>query len=960
MKYPGQRNILSAVLCLPIAAASLFAEEILPNRDFALMSGKAPTGWEFRCDGKNTSCSIESDNDGAKFAKIVSERKDVNGLLIYRTDYKFPKGSLLSLSGEYKTADIELGQGGKVFVSTMHRSVKGNDKQPVFWLNAELEPTDEWKTFSVSKRVSYDIETVSLHACIWQAKGTVCYRNLSLQVTPPSHEFSQDCEVIWREIEDIYPFTSPTNWGYDIEPDYFSGRGGIALDDKRIDWNFQIAEVTDPVTLFSKERTWHLWLRIYGYMESPRIFIEYNGKHLNHIDTPANEKVSQGKYAGPGKYVWVYGGNFTTKGGAQMLSIVAKGRLCADCLFLTDDAQYAPVKFEAKDFPQAKALDVRNKHIIKCEYEHEGMTDRIPLPLSFRIAGERMSIPNDKEPGIFHFSLTDDIIVDGMSSHWAGTDWNSKSKWGEKFLTYKKTGERVVNGRKFNDYEAYLYFLSGNQYLVFGHIAPESFKAGAKSLCEYWLEHDGEKQRPEIMEITHTAIEPVRPFKKIFVGPSYVPLKMMYYSYPDCFNSLNACGFNYMGSWYGPAADDDPDRFSKFRDEAYAKGFLIAAVVTQYTGIEKEHIAVGIDGKPYGSASGQGTHGVVSLALDKDDEPIAGTLHRTREAAKYGISLEYDDEMTNMLEDKVDYAPKTKALFREYLAKKNIEYMAPEEIVRNKAANPSLYNEWVDFKCSRIGYWYSLYRQAFEEGLVEAEGKYPADRKPMLLTCVQGAGKDFQKPEDIKIKGFLDYKLLSKYCDLIQIMSYTYSGVDECVKPGDALEMYAKYLGRDVTVPILLAGGYGTETRLDRKVMLKYQMFESLMQKPKMIVFYAGATIFNAPTLAPVVEAIRIAQPYEEFFTDGVRFYDFEKNAPFLRLKALSLGKRVLLYAANYTDNIAKQVTVTFPQTILSAIECDGGKKLSTSGKEITFDFQKDRGQLFLLEFPSPVNESIQ
>ena len=56
-----------------------------------------------------------------------------------------------------------------------------------------------------------------------------------------------------------------------------------------------------------------------------------------------------------GKYVWVYGGNFTTKGGAQMLSLVAKGRLCADCLLLTDDAQYAPVKFEAKDFPQAKA-----------------------------------------------------------------------------------------------------------------------------------------------------------------------------------------------------------------------------------------------------------------------------------------------------------------------------------------------------------------------------------------------------------------------------------------------------------------------------------------------------------------------------------------------------------------------------------------------------------------------------
>lgn len=955
MKYSGKMNIPSVVLCLLLAVVSLFAEEILPNRDFALMSGKVPTGWGFN--DKNTTCSIESDN-GVKYAKIISDRTDVNGALTYRADYKFPKGSLLSLSGEYKTADIELGKGGKVFVSTMHRSVKGSNTQPVCWLNAELEPTDQWKTFSVSRRVPYDIETVSLNACIWQAKGTVCYRNLSMKLTPSSNEFGKDREVIWREMEDIYPFAPPTTWGHDLEPDYFSGRGGIALENKRMDWNFQIAEVTDPVTLFSKERTWHIWLRIYGYMESPRVFIEYNGKHLSFIDTPANEKVSQGKYAGPGKYVWVYGGNFTTKGGAQILSIIGKGRLCADCLFLTDDAQYAPVKFEAKDFPQAKALDVKNKHMIKCEYQHEGMTDRIPLPISFRIAGKRMAIPNDKEPAIFHFSLTDDILVDGMSSHWAGADWNSKNQWGEKFLTFKKTGARIINGRKFNDYEAYLYFLSGNQYLIFGHIAPERFNAGAKSICEYWLEHDGEKQHPEIMEITHTAIEPIRPFKKIFVGPSYVPLKMMYYSYPDCLNSLNACGFNYMGSWYG-FNDDDPERFNKFRDEAYAKGFLLSAVVTQYTGVKNEHVAVGIDGKPYGSAGGHGDK-VVSLSLDKDDEPIAGTLRRTREAAKHGISLEYDDEMTNMLEDKVDYAPKTKALFREYLAKKNIEYKEPEEIVRTKAVNPSLYNEWVNFKCSRMAYWYSLYRQAFDEGLAEAEGKYPADRKPMLLTCVQGAGKDFQKPEDIKIKGFLDYKLLSKYCDLIQIMSYTYGGLAECVKPGDAMEMYAKYLNRDIIVPILLAGGYGTETKLERKVMLKYQMFESLMQKPKMIVFYAGATIFNAPTLAPVVEAIRIALPYEEFFTDGVRFYDFEKNAPYLRLKALSLGKRVLLYAANYTDNPAKQVTVTFPQPILSAIECDGGKKLSMSGKEITFDFQKDRGQLFLLEFPSPINEPIQ
>ncbi len=950
MNHPSLR----AVMCLIVTVFSLFAEEILPNRDFALMSGNMPDGWGFN--DQSTTCSIETDN-GVKFAKIVSQSNAANGALTYRAERKFPKGSWLSISGEYKTSDIELGKEGRVFVSTMHRSVKDSSQQPVCWLNADLDPADQWKKFSVSKRVPYDIETVSLNACIWKAKGTVCYRNLSMELTESRNEFNKDSEVIWREIEDIYPFSPPTTWGNDFEPEFFSGRGAIGLESKRMDWNFQISEVTDPSTLFSKNRTWHLWLRIYGYMESPRIFIEHNGKQLSFIDTPANEKVVQGNYAGPGKYVWVYGGNFTTQGGPQQLSIIGKGRLCADCLMLTDDAQYAPVKFEAKEFPQAKSLDVRNEHMVKGEYEHEGMTDRIPLPISFRIAGKRKVILNDQKPAVFHFSLTADILVDGMSSHFAGADWKTTDKWGENFLTYKKTGERIINGRKFNDYEAYLYFLSSNQYLVFGHIAPERFKAGAKSLCEYWLEYNGEKQSPERMEITHTAIEPVRPFKKIFVGPSYVPLAMMYYSYPDCFKSLNACGFNYMGSWYGFTGID---RFNKFRDEAYAKGFLLSAVVEQYSGIKPEHIAVGIDGKPFGFSSGHGGSKVISLALDKDDEPIAGTLRRTKEAAKHGISLEYDDEMTNMLEDKVDYSPKTKALFREYLAKKNIEYKEPEEIVRTKAANPSLYKEWVDFKCSRIGYWYSLYRQAFDEGLAEAEGKYPSDRKPMLLTCVQGGGKDFQSAEDIKIKGFLDYRLLSQYCDIIQIMSYTYGGMAECVKAGDAMEMYAKYLNRDVTVPILLAGGYGTETKLERKIMLKYQMFEALMQKPKMIVFYAGATTFNAPTLEPVMAAIRIALPYEEFFTEGVRFYDFQKTAPYLRLKALSLGKRVLLYAANYTDTIAKQVTVTFPKPLLSAIECDGGKNLSMSGKEITFDFQKDRGQLFLLEFSSPVNENLQ
>ena len=923
-----------------------FAGEILENGDLSRMLGGVPAGWSFR--GKAKGSIVQE--EGGNCAKLVSELLDDSSTISANGKCSFPAGSHLRLSGEYRTENIEMGKGGNLFVSSRYRSVVNNDKQPVAWLNANLKPSDTWKSFSVEMRAPYKIASFSVNGCIHHAKGTILFRKLSLDISSSTPKFTPGCEVIWREMEDICFDKFPSNWGQDTAEDFSSGKGAIGTENQKLDWNFQIAEVTDERTLFSKERTWHLWTRVYGYMESPRLFIYYQDKYLRHIDTPANEKVKDGKYAGPGHFTWVYCGNFKTKGGAQKLSFQPKGRTFIDCVLLTDDAQYAPVKFEAKDFPQAKAIDVRNANMLKAEYAYEGLTDRISLPLSFRIAGKNMIIPNDKAPGVMHISLPEEVVLDGMTSHWAGETWNAKARWGNKFLTWKRTGERSIGGKKYIDYEAYLYFLSSNQYLVFAHIKPEAFKAGRKFTCEFWLENNGEKQLPEKMDVEHIAIEPVRPFKKIWVGPSYVPLKMMYFPFEKRCKDLKACGFNYLGSWAG-FVDKPMPEFDEFRNAAYKEGFLMSAVVEQYSHCRPEHSAYGIDGKPYKAAGGQGVGGiVVSLALDKDDPPIGETMERARIAAKHGITIEFDDEMTNVMEDKIDYSPKVKALFREYLAKKDLAYVEPEAIVKEKKNKPDMYKVWVDFKCERMAYWYSLYRQAFEEGLKEAKGKYPENMKPMMMTCIQGAGKDFKTAEDIKVKGFFDYKLLSKYCDVIEIMSYTYGGVPEAAKPGDAMEMYGEYLGKDIIAPILLAGGYGTETSPEKKVMLKYEMFESLMQKPKMIVFYAGATVFNAPTLAPVVDAMRIALPYEDFFTEGERYRDFKGSASFLRLKGLRLGKRVLLYAANYADDAKKIVTVNFPAGIKSALECDGQKKLPVNGDSISFDFQKDRGRLFLLE----------
>lgn len=933
--------------CLTASSA-----EIITNRNFSEMKNNVPAGWEYQQNPTKPDYKV---NPTEKSLTITGETTAARGVAMFRVNKEYPAGSLITVSGEYKTGEVSFDKKGSTFISIMCRHVRDNDNQPKFWLNTDLKPADQWTSFKQSKRLTFSVESIQMNVALWLAKGSLSVRNLSIDVQPPSPEPDSSREFVWREAEDLEKIKPASDWGHDLAPEYFSGKGGIMMEKKNIDWNFQIDPVTDPVTLFSKPRTWYLWARVYGYLESPRIMIYHNDRFLAFVDTPANEKSDKkGKYAGPGKYVWVLCGQFNTTGGGQQISFRPQGRMMLDAVLLTTDEKYAPVKFEARQMKQAPVLDIMTANMIKAEYAFEGVTDTVTLPLSFRIGGKAKCIPNDQKPAVFHFSLPDYIKVEGVTSHWAGEDWNVPARWGKKFLTWKKTGSRTVRGMKYNDYEANLYYLSGNQYLVFLRADSRNFKPGEESICEYWLESNGEKQAGETIALKHISIPAAKPFKNIYIGPSYVPFNMMYRSYPDVFKNMNSCGFNYIGCWAKPWEFDQS--FDKFRNEAYAKNFMITVVVEQYTGIQKEHVATGIDGKQLLSGiSGHGSK-ILTLAMDENDAPIKETLERTRLCASTGVSVEYDDEMTNVLWDKIDYSPAVKKLFREWLAanRKGVAYKEPELIVRDKEKDPAMYAHWVDFKCARIAYWYSLYRKAFDEGAALAKGKYPASMQPKMLTCIQGL---IQRPdgktstaETVKESGYLDYRLLNQYCDIIQIMSYTYGGVRESAKPGDVTEMYNRYIGKCNTVPILLAGGYGTEVTPENKVMLKYQVLDSLMQKPKLIIFYAGATVFNAPTMAPVTEAIRIAQPYEDFFVNGERYEAVSGSADYLRLKALKLGNKVLLYAANYTNPVNRTVTVTFPSAIQSAVECDGLKKMKVEGKQFSFDFQSSRGKLFLLE----------
>lgn len=939
-------RILIVALALNSAAR---AEEVLENRDFSQLKNGVPVNWTYQDNATNKRYeAVPPANGEPGYVRITGADKKASGVIAGRRIIRCPAGTLTVLSGEYRTKNLEFGSKGQITVSRMGRSLRNSNRKPLDWLNAEkLQPTSEWTRFSVAKRLTVDIQEFQIYLALRNASGTVEFRNLSLDCVPPSRTPDPKEEYIWREAEDLD--ASPVaKWGEET-PGYFSGRGGIKLYKRNFNWTFRLDPRINPADLHPIARTFHVWARVYGYLESPRILVYHGKKLLSAVDTPPNEKTDdKGKYAGPGEYVWVYCGQFTAAEGLQELRFNALGRTLIDALLLTTDGQYAPVKYEAKEMKQTPVTDLTLNHMIRAEYALEGVTDTLPLPVSFRCVGKDTIIPNDQPPAKFHFSLPEFIKVKNVSSHRAGTNWKHRPWWGEKFLTFRQTGTRVLNGVKMCDYEADLYFLSRNQYMIYIQAEGGEFKPGRKSVCEYYLENRGEVQPRETLVLNHIHIPTVRPFKNIRIGASHVPIDVLYRSLPDTFDTLKKCGFNFIGCWHMPWMDRNLD---SFRDAAYANGFLMAVVVEQYKKFRPEDIAYGLDDRPLDMTSA--IYGkVMTLAMDENTPSIADVLHRTKLCASLGLSVEYDDEMTNQLGDKADYAPATKELFRKWLAENHpgTAYVDPVTIVKNRDADRKLYELWVDFKCDRVAYWYSLYRRAFDEGLALAAGKYPADAKPQLITCVQGYKPDFPTPQSLKEKDFFDFRKLLRYCDRIAVMSYSYNGVAGAADPADTVEMFAKYTGTDRTGVTLLAGGYGTEIAPENKVMLKYEVLDCLMSKARLIEFYAGATLFNAPTLVHVVKAIEIALPYEDFFVNGEVYSGMKSSLGYVRLKGLKLDNRLLLYATNYNNPTGTPVTVTFPQRIRKVTDCESGTVLPAGNDSFSFDFKTERGRMFIIE----------
>ena len=102
-----------------LLAAVLSAEEVLPNRDFAKQVNGVPVGWDFQQLKKKIVQYevIPAGEAGPAAVKITVPNKDTQGFLTFRLRKNYQAGTKVTLSGEYRTENTEVGKDSIVLVN---------------------------------------------------------------------------------------------------------------------------------------------------------------------------------------------------------------------------------------------------------------------------------------------------------------------------------------------------------------------------------------------------------------------------------------------------------------------------------------------------------------------------------------------------------------------------------------------------------------------------------------------------------------------------------------------------------------------------------------------------------------------------------------------------------------------------------------------------------------------------
>lgn len=753
---------------------------------------------------------------------------------------------------------------------------------------------------------------------------------------------------IWREAEDV-----ALNWGassyrptqHRNNANWYSGRGGASQKEPAaFTWRFEILREVAETTLQPLTRTYHAYVRLYGYRQRPPVEISFDGKKIADFRTRKTEVTdAQGKYVAPGTFYWEPAGTFTTTGGQHALTVDLKGSpIWLDAILLTTDPDFRPRQLEARAIANKTFFTDLRTHEIHAEFRHNGVSDRFASPVSLRLfpLGGRAFFVKLEQDVTCHLIVPDALKVLAVSSHFAGVTW--KHPRAHKQVALRTLASTTLHGQAATHYAVDVSYV-GLDLVLFMQARSEGFAADKVVKAQYWLESDKGKQPPADLAITLVDVPKAKPFKTIFIGPCGGQAAPHFADFPGVTKTMCHAGLNFCNPWW---LDICYDRYREvvgpFLTACRDAGIIVVDEHSPFFGTfgphpkrETEDLAVDIDGKR-----------VHRPSLIVGEPVLARNLDRIRHIASIGLQgAILDDEDYNQKCDWLDYSDRVKQAFREYLAASTgLAYEDPIAIVRNKAEKAALYDAWVTFKCECVLNRYVHYRQAFEEGLRQASANH--QRTFFIAQILKN-----KTPEESRTNTFWDYRLLARHCTHISPMIYTYGGICHAGIVGDVVRMYADYVGRDIIVPTLLAGhgGFG-EVKPVNKPMIKYEIMESLMQKAPGILFWNAVGTFNALNLAQISEGIRQTQPYEDFFLRGEPCEALAATPNDTRVRALRLGNRLLVYVARYTGDPATRARVSLKEgRVITVLDVATDKATGVAGNGFATDFATDRGRLFML-----------
>ncbi|MCF6177368.1 MAG: hypothetical protein L3J71_16565 [Victivallaceae bacterium] len=928
------------ILMIAIAvllAGNIYGQELLINNSWSNSKGSRPAGWNFATFKGASSIRLTADKfKGQPVAVISSDKLTGRGYIGQRTKLNLPAGKNIIFSGYYRTENIALGPKGMLRVEIKYnRNSKDKKFQAIV-----LKPSGQWRKFESVKALDVPVKDFFALLVLYRASGKLYFSNLSLKIAESDNKLKQTEKYIWREAEAINKKFTVSAWG-SKQPGYFSGKGGVYLQNEPFKWNFKIKDEVDPQTLMPTKRNYFVWLRMYGYMDKPAVSVYFNKNKISAFKTQANEKVKDGKYAGPGKYYWQRAGAFTAAGGTGKLSIVPQGRMLLDAMVVTTDSAYAPQRYEVRNVANKGLFtDIKTAYALKSDFKVYGISDKVVTPLVFRYYGAVTKIPGDQQSAVFHLSLPATVKVKNITSHWAGKSWSRPHLWGNKKLTWQPSGSERIDGIKYNRYKIYLYALSLT-YTVFVQAERAGFLPERKLFGHYYLEYKGKKQLTETIPLWTVAMKPVTGFKTILIGPAGGNSNAFYQEFPHIAANMRFSGLNVINAWH-LTPNSSGSRWTKFRSQCIKNRITILGEHSPFYGAfmvrDPKFQAV--------KFTGQRDAQRPSLSVDESNADYRKNLDYLIDQGRQGVTgMVLDDENFNQKKDQFDYNPLTEKLFEKYCLKRGVKYIEAREIVKAKKQYAAQYKAWVDFKCDRMVDRYRKYRQAYLKGFAEAPSSTTFGKKLLIAQILKNSS-----PEESKINSYWDYKKLAAVCDYISPMIYTYGGIKDSAQVGDLIEMYNRYIGKKVIAPTLLAehSGFGQVT-LSQKKMFKYQILEALMQQSKLILFWKGAAVYNPINLQYISDAIRLVAPYEQIILNGRVYNSVRADQAWVRIKGLKLNNKILLYVANYRNAIDKTVKIIIKEQIRSVVELGLERDITQGGNSFITNFKSDRGKLFLI-----------